>query len=103
MAPKLMFPVVEITKQLIEQISQLVYFQDVTVIFKARYINQLCVYCLNIVDRLRDESLTVGGLIDHMRNLLFSGEDADVVLLFDKAKAEPHCTKTLLKKSPDKG
>ena len=69
MPPKLMFPVVETTKQSIEQIFQLVYFQHVTVISKGKYIDQLCVYCLNIIDRLRDESLTVGSLIDHMRNL----------------------------------
>ena len=103
-APKLVLPVVETTKQLIEQKFWLVYFQHVIennkIIFKVLlniHIDQLCVYSLNIVDRLKDQSLTVGGFIDHMRNLLFSGEDADVVLLFDKAKPEPHCTKTSLK------
>ena len=75
--------------------------ENIVVISKGKYINQLCVYSLNIVDKLRDESLTVGGLIDHMRFFLFSGEDAVYLsyLLFDKAKPEPHCTKTPIKKA----
>ena len=30
--------------------------------------------------------------IDYIRNLLFPGEDANVVLLFNKAKPESRCT-----------
>ena len=36
-------------------------------------------------------------LIDHIRNILVPGEDADLVFLFNKAKPESLCTKKIIK------